>query len=100
MEIINLQTLALVSVLTALTTECIKTLCKQQQTQYVSNIIAACVSVVISLVICVIYPMIIHGVELSIQLVFQGLIMAFFGVLCATLSYQKVIEALEQLKGR
>ena len=98
MEIVNLHILAIISVLTTLTTECIKTFCKKTETAYFSNIIAAVVSIVISTVVCVIYPMIMNGVVLSAKLIFEGLVMAFFSVLCATLSYQKVIEALEQLK--
>lgn len=99
MDIVNLQILALISVLTTLTTECIKTFLKKAEKPYVSNIIAAVVSVVLSGVICVIYPVIMQGAILSPQLIFMGVIMAFFGVLCATLSYEKVIEALEKLRG-
>lgn len=99
MNIINLQILALISVLTTLSTECIKTFFKKAEKPYVSNIIAAVCSVVLSGVICVIYPVIMQGATFSPQLIFTGVIMAFFGVLCATLSYEKVIEALEKLKG-
>lgn len=98
MDIVNLQTLALISVLTTLTTECIKTFCKKTETPYVANIIAAISSIVLSAVICVIYPIVMTGATLSPQLIFTGIVMAFFGVLCATLSYQKVIEALEKIK--
>ena len=99
MEIINLEILALISVLTTLTTECVKTFYKKAEKPYVSNIIAAIIAVIISGVVCVAYPVIMQMADLNIQLIFKALCMAFFSILCATLSYQKVIEALEQLKG-
>ena len=98
MNIINLQILALISVLTTLTTECIKTFLKKQEKPYVSNIIAAITAVIISAVCCIAYPIIMQGAELNAQLIFTAVIMAFFSILCATLSYEKVKEALEQLK--
>ena len=99
MDIVNFQILALISVLTTLTTECIKTFFKKMETPYISNIIAAIVSVVLSIFVCIIYPMVMTGAEFSTQMVLKAVIMAFFGVLCATLSYDKVIEALKKLKG-
>lgn len=99
MDIINFQILALISVLTTLTTECIKTFCKKAEIPYISNIIAAVVSVVLSAVICIIYPIVMTGAVLSPQLIFTAVAMAFFGVLCATLGYQKVIDTLKELKG-
>lgn len=99
MDIINLQTLALISILTTLTTECIKTLFKKLDKDYISNIIAVVCAVIISGVVCVAYPVIMTGAEITPQLLFTALIMAFFGVLCATLSYKTVIETLNKLKG-
>ena len=99
MEIINLQTLALISVLTTLTTECIKTFMRKAEKPYVSNIIAAIVSVILSGVVCIAYPVIMKGAAFTPQLVFVAVVMAFFAVLCATLTFEKVKEALEKLKG-
>ena len=98
MEIINLEILALISVITTLTTQCIKTFCKKAEKPYVSNIIAAIVAVIISGVVCVAYPVIMMSEPISAQLIFKAVCMAFFSVLCATLSYEKVKEALEQFK--
>ena len=98
MEIINLEILALISVLTTLTTECVKTFYKKAEKPYVSNIIAAIIAVIISGVVCVAYPVIMQMAELNIQLIFKALCMAFFSILCAELSYDKVVGALEQLK--
>ena len=99
MEIINLEILALISVITTLTTECIKTFCKKAEKPYISNIIAAVTAVLICAVVCVAYPVIMQQAELNIQLIFKALCMAFFSILCAELSYDKVVEALKKIKG-
>lgn len=99
MEMMNFEILALISVLTTLTTECIKTFMKKADMDYVSNIIAVICSVIISGVICIIYPVIMQGAVVDAQLIFKAVVMAFFGVLCATLGYDKVMQALKQLKG-
>lgn len=99
MDIVNFQILALISILTTLTTECIKTLFKKFDKDYISNIIAVVVAVILSAVICIVYPVIMQGVVIDAQLIFKAVVMAFFGVLTATLGYDKVIQALKQLKG-
>ncbi len=99
MDIINFQILALISVLTTLTTECVKTFCKKADRPYISNIIATISAVIISGVCCVAYPVIMQGAELTPQLIFTAVIMAFFSILCATLTFDKVMQALEKLKG-
>ena len=97
MDIVNFQILALISVLTTLTTECIKTLFKKLDKDYISNIIAVIVAVILSGVICIAYPVIMNGVVIDAQLIFKAVIMAFFGVLCATLGYDKVRDSLKEL---
>ena len=99
MEIVNFQLLMTISVLTTLTTECIKTFLKKADKPYISNIIAAVVSVILSAFICVVCPVILNGETFSTQMVTKAVIMAFFGVLCSTLSYDKVVGALKQLEG-
>ena len=98
MNIVNFQILALISVLTTLATECIKTFCKKVEKPYVSNIIAAIMAVIISGIVCVAYPIIMQAEPLTPQLIFKAIIMAFFSILCATLTFDKVKQALEQLK--
>ena len=98
MEIINFQLLALISVLTTLTTECIKTFLKNAEKQYISNIIAAVVSVILSAFVCIAHPMVMQGIPFSAQMVLTTVVMAFFAVLCATLGYDKVIDTLKKLK--
>lgn len=98
MDIVNFQILALISVLTTLTTECVKILFKKLDKDYISNIIAVVVAVILSAVICIVYPVIMQGVVVDAQLIFKAVVMSFFGVLTATLGYDKVIQALKQLK--
>lgn len=98
MDIVNFQILALISVLTTLTTECIKTLFKKLDKDYISNIIAVIVAVILSGVICIAYPVIMQGVVVDVQLIFKAVIMAFFAVLCATLTFDKVVQALKQIE--
>lgn len=99
MDFVNWEVLALISVLTTLTTECIKTLFKKLDKDYISNIIAVISAVILSGVICVIYPVIMQGMTISPQLIFKAVIMAFFATLTACLGYDKVIQALKQIKG-
>ncbi len=96
---IDFQTLAVISVLTTLVTECVKILMNKADKNYVSNIIAAIVAVVLSMVVVVIYPMIYAGAELTVQLMFSGLVMAFFGVLTATLGFDKVKQTIDKING-
>lgn len=96
---VDFQTLAIISILTALATECIKNLCRTAMIGYVSNIIASVISVILSAAIMIVRPVLVDKVPLSGQLVFDGITMAFFGVLCATLSFDKVKQALNRLKG-
>lgn len=99
MEIINFEILALISVLTTLSTECVKKLLDKGNKDYASNIIAVICSIVISGVICVVYPVIMNGAVIDAQLIFKAVVMAFFAVLCATLTFDKVVQALKQIEG-
>lgn len=94
---VDFQTLAIVSVLTTLTTECIKKLLEKSGFNYASNVVAAIVSVVISGAITIVRPMVVEGVQFSAALVYNGIVMAFFGVLSATLSFDKLKQSLMQL---
>lgn len=98
MDLVNFQILALISVLTTLTTECVKTLFKKLDKDYISNIIAVIVAVILSGVICIAYPVIMQGVVVDAQLIFKAVVMAFFATLCACLTFDKVVQALKQLK--
>ena len=95
---VDFSTLAIVSVLTTLSTEGIKTLLKRQDMNYISNIIAAVMAVVIAAVLTVVKPLVVEGVPFSPILLYNWIVMAFFGVLCATLSFDKIKQVLDKIK--
>lgn len=98
MDMVNFELLALISVLTTLSTECVKTFLKKADMSYISNIIAVFAAVIISAVVCVAYPAIMQGEAVTAQLIFKAVVMAFFAVLCATLTFDKVVQALKKMK--
>lgn len=98
MDMVNFELLAYISVMTTLTTECIKKLLNKADMNYISNIIAAVSSLVISGVICVIYPVVMLNASISPQLIFKWLVMAFFAVLAAMLGFDKIVQTIAKLK--
>ena len=98
MDMVNFEILALISILTTLTTEAVKTLMNKADMNYIGNIIAVISAVIISTVVCVVYPVIMQGAVVNAQLLFKAAVMAFFAVLCATLTFDKVVQALKKLK--
>ena len=96
---VNFENIALVSALTALTTECIKKVFAELKIRYVSNVIAVTVSIILSVAVGIIKPVMYYAVELDAGVIYDGMILAFFSVLCATLSFDKVKQAIDRLKG-
>lgn len=96
MNLVDLQTLAMISVLTTLATQAIKVMFDKGGFNYVSNIIAAIVAVVISAFVVIVYPYM-NGVQITSQIVCSGIATAFCAVLCACISYDKVIQTLRDL---
>lgn len=96
---VDLQTLAIISGLTAITTECIKNMLRTLDKPYISNIIAAVVAAVLSLVIVVVKPVVVDGAYFGAEILFNGLVMAFLSVLTANLGFDKVVQTIEKLKG-
>lgn len=94
---IDFTTLALVSVLTTLATECVKKLFDKANKDYVSNIIATVMALVISAFLTVIKPLVIEQVAFSPALVYNWIVMAFFGVLTAMLGFDKVEQTIRKL---
>ena len=98
MEMINFETLAIIAVLTALATEAVKTLFNSKDANYSSNVIAAVTSVILSAAVVVVIPVVSGKAVLNAELITNGVVMAFFAVLCAVLSYDKVIQTIKQIK--
>ena len=98
MDIVNLQTLAIISVLTTLTTECIKNILESTKHQYNSNLISAIISLILSVVIMVIKPVCIDLEYVTPAMIFNMFVMAFFGMLASNLGFDKVSELINKLK--
>lgn len=98
MNLVDLQTLAMISVLTTLATQAIKTMFDKGGFNYVSNIIAAVMSVIISAFVVVVYPWV-NGVPITSQIIYSGVATAFCSMLIAELGYDKVIDTLKELRG-
>lgn len=80
-----------VSTLTALTVEAIKKLMGDKKIN--SDILAAIVSVILSIVSSVCY-IIYNSIQFSAQIVIAIIAYVFFSFLCATVGYDKVFKAL------
>ena len=95
---IDFELLAIISVLTTFTTQAVKKLMDKATVNYASNLIATISAVILSVVIVIVRPLV-NGVPFTPQLIYDGVVMAFFGVLSACLGYDKLIQLLKQLKG-
>lgn len=96
---IDIQMIAIVSVLTGLVTETIKKFCQATEKPYISNIIAACVSVFLSFFIIVLKPVLVDLTPVTGQMIFSAIVTAFFSVLSACLSFDKVKQTIDFIKG-
>lgn len=86
--------LMIVSVLTTLTTQAIKSLMGDRK--YSSNVIAAIVSVVLSLFVSIGY-MIFTETTFSAQIVVAIIALMYLSFLAATVGYDKVVQAIKQI---
>jgi hypothetical protein len=98
MEMVNFETLALIAVLTSLSTEAVKVLCDKVNVDYVSNIIAAVMSVILSAAVVVVIPAVTGKAAITAELITQGVVMAFFAVLASMLGYDKIRDTLNKIK--
>lgn len=86
--------LMIVSVFTALTTQAIKALLGDRK--YSSNVLAACVSVFLSLFVSIGY-MIFTETAFSAQIVVCIIALMYLSFLAATVGYDKVVQAIKQI---
>ncbi|MCR5098749.1 MAG: hypothetical protein K6B14_07370 [Lachnospiraceae bacterium] len=96
---VDLQTLAIVSVLTTLSTECIKKMRSISHKDYESNIIAMVISVILSAVLVIVKPICIDGAVITPAMIYNFAVMAFFGMLAANVGYDKLKELILAFKG-
>ena len=95
----NIMIIGLVAValFTSLTTEAIKKILDEKQVKYSANILAAIVAVVLTAAASVGY-IIYDSIPVTPQVVVCVIAMVFLAFLCATVGYDKVVQAIEQLK--
>lgn len=91
-----LSALALISVLTSLTVEAIKKILNEKKVEYSSNLLAVIVSTILTVALCVGYALY-FGEPFTIQKVIIMIALTFLSFLSATVSFDKVKQALQQI---
>lgn len=91
-----LSALALISVLTSLTVEAIKKILNEKSVEYSSNLLAVIVSTILTVALCVGYTLY-FGEPFTIQKVIIMIALTFLSFLSATVSFDKVKQALQQI---
>ena len=91
-----LSALALISVLTSLTVEAIKKILNEKKVEYSSNLLAVIVSTILTVALCVGYTLY-FGEPFTIQKVIVMIALTFLSFLSATVSFDKVKQALQQI---
>ncbi|MBQ7505300.1 MAG: hypothetical protein IJT79_08305 [Ruminococcus sp.] len=91
--------LFIVSVLTSLTVQGIKSLFKKNNANYSANILAAVVAAVISFGTMVLYCIYFEKPPDN-QIVVETVLLIFFSFLTATNGYDKVVQTIKQIKSK
>ena len=82
----------IVSILTGLFTQSIKNVYKKSEKEYNSELLAGIVAIFLSAIVGVFY-IILAEVVVTPKIIVLIIILAFFGWLCATVGYDKVMAA-------
>lgn len=91
-----LPALAIISVLTSLTVEAIKKLLNEKGYKYSSNILAAIVSIVLTVAVSIGY-IIYMSIAVTPQIIVTIIALTFLSFLTSMISFDKVKQLLEQL---
>ena len=91
---VDLQTLAIISTLTTLCTECVKNLAKILGQKCEPNIVSMIIAVLLSFVIEVVKPVIVDGLYMDGNMAYDFAVMAFFGMLAANVGFDKLKELI------
>lgn len=89
--------LSIVSVLTGLVTEAVKHILAALKVNYQANILSGIVALILSAAIGVMY-IILANVGFTAQSIISLIVMTFLGWLGAMVGYDKVVQAIDQLK--
>ncbi len=92
-----LTALLLVSVLTSLTVQAVKSWLTEQGKAYHANALAGYISVILSVVVGAAYT-IITGAALNARMIVILIALIFLSWLCAMLGYDKVVQSLAQFQ--
>lgn len=91
--------LAIISVLTTLTVEAIKTVLDERKKSYSSNVLAICVSIGITLIGSILY-IIYDSVPVTPQIIVTIIALIYLSFLTATVGFDKVKQLLKQIGGK
>lgn len=89
--------LAGLSILTSLTVEAIKKLLNEKEIKYSANLLAAVVSIVLTIATSICY-VIYMGIPVTAQVIVTVIALIFLSFLSSMVSYDKIKQLLEQLK--
>ena len=96
---VDLQTLAIISTLTTLCTECVKKIAKNLEKKCEPNIISMVIAVLLSFVIEIVKPVFVDGIPFDATIAYNFAVMAFFGMLAANVGFDKLKELILSFKG-
>lgn len=89
--------LLIVSTLTGLVTEAVKTILVERKVNYRANTLAGIVALVLSAAIGVGY-VILAGIGFTSQTIVYLIVLVFMSWLCAMVGYDKVVQTISQFK--
>lgn len=89
--------LLVVSTLTGLTTEALKTFLSKKDEPYCSNTLAGFVALFLSILVGIAY-ILMNGIPITSQIIVCLVALVFMSWLCAMVGYDKVVQAISQFK--
>lgn len=94
-----LSALAIIAVLTSLTTEGIKKILDERKKSYNSDILAVIVAIVVTIIGSFMY-IIYNSIPITPQVIITIIALAFLSFLTATVGYDKLMQAIKQIGGK
>ncbi len=87
----------IVSTLTGLTAEAVKTVLNEYSISYHGNTLAGIIATVLSLVVSIAY-IAVTGTAITGEIIVSAICLIFFSWLCAMVGYDKVIQTISQIQ--
>lgn len=100
MEILNncLPYILIISALSGILTEALKNLLDNLGFNYSSNILAGISSVIVTVAFCILYVVYME-IDITGQLVCNGLVLLFFSWVGSMVGFDKVVQTIKQIEG-